>query len=51
MLQMNIFQMLEIPYLNISYKSRSYKDYLKNPLSQSIYLTPTDEKEIWTEIN
>ena len=35
----------------ISNKNRSYKDNLKNPLSQSICLTPTDEKEIWTEID
>ena len=35
----------------ISNKNRSYKDYLKNPLPRSIYLTPTDEKEICTEID
>ena len=29
----------------ISNKNRSYKDYLKNPLPRSIYLTPTDEKK------
>ena len=35
----------------VSNKNRSYKDYLKNPLSQNIYLALTDEKEIWTEID
>ena len=35
----------------ISNKNRSYKDYLKNSLPRSIYLTPTDEKEICTEID
>ena len=35
----------------ISNKNRSYKDYLRNPLPRSIYLTPTDEKEICTEID
>ena len=35
----------------ISNKNRSYKDYLKIPLPRSIYLTPTDEKEICTEID
>ena len=69
MLLTNIFQVLEILYLNksvINNKKRShtqlnsrkqviafqsYKDYLKNPLLQSIYLTPTNKKEIWTEID
>ena len=32
----------------ISNKNRSYKDYFKNPLLQSIYVTPTDEKEIFS---
>ena len=35
----------------ISNKNRSYKDYLKTLLPQSIYLTPKDEKEICTEID
>ena len=35
----------------ISSNNRSYMDYLKNPLLQSLYLTPTDEKEVWTEID
>ena len=36
---------------NVSEVSRSYKDYLKNPVSDSVFLKPTDIIEVGTQIS